>query len=908
MVGANINIEKARLFLTTPYVSGLEVTTLVDNWKDWQVVVKRDRLSATAKETTFPFRFVRAARTALKQVYDTYLQNGEATLVLWKEWNGNVPTVSITYDLDFGTYMLDDDFVEIACREQDIRSITKKHEGTEYSVPIAEVALGKHFKYERVTLDNKLVMRRANFAFQHKSQWNAWRNSSTRWYGFTFQEADTPVKDYLTYTDIADGDTAPSVTVTKKGIYTVAYVSEADIVNMSVWGAAAWVHANKQNTFVRFDLFVGNNVVASNASRCTYYDNDVPQAETFQQYLLRANTVRNNRMLSWTGLIEAGQGIRVNVTWGLYGTPPTSPSYGAQLFNFCGVGRLEVSYRARVDEVLSLPCTNLKRLLESLYAKMGVKTPVNVTVSDTLARDIIFIPASVLTNEQERNITISYSKLKSFLSSIACALHIDGSNVYVRPVTGANGIYNRNEAPAFTFSETECADLVISADVENTFSEIRIGNSGASSLEGVNAQREFNMVHTYTSNANTKNSLDLTSSVRTDSIGFEFSIVNSRMNKRKSSSNNKDLFAVHVEDNGKEFVVHPTEVNYLPSDMFNGALSPQALIRRWKPVWSSFADVLKLSANESNRIIVNGIGAWNTSTYESGGVYIPELLPVTYDIATSDDKDLLTREWVSGTVEFNYKGQTYKGFVNEAQENPLLRNQKELKLTAVGRTINYPLGLMLDRAAVNINGSPRDMYFAITITGMQPQEQFTVGERQQDSDWMRVMGVGDDQELRTRGVLSIELEVFVNNTGVERVGYIEFSVQGKTLNVLKVTQAPTSQVSFNVPTLELSDNGEFTDNLTALTANVDVAYPSHIEWWKSFYGSRTVSADPFIPLWNLHPQVILSFELDVAANVITCYVFGTYDIGGTGLSDKSVYMYITLLGENVLIPIEFKTI
>ena len=30
MVGVTLNIEKARLFLTTQYVSGLEVTTLVD--------------------------------------------------------------------------------------------------------------------------------------------------------------------------------------------------------------------------------------------------------------------------------------------------------------------------------------------------------------------------------------------------------------------------------------------------------------------------------------------------------------------------------------------------------------------------------------------------------------------------------------------------------------------------------------------------------------------------------------------------------------------------------------------------------------------------------------------------------------------------------------------------------------
>lgn len=907
MVGATLNIEKARLFLTTPYVSGLEVTTLVDGWKEWAVVNKRDKLAGTVKETTFPFKFTGAAKSALTQVYDTYLQNGKSTLTLWKTWSGNTPTVSLTYDLDFGTYVLDDDFVEISCREQDIRSITKKNEGTEYNIPIAEVALGKHFRYERVELDNKLVMRRANFAYQDLSQWNAWKNVSSRWYGFSLQEADTPVKDHLTYTDIADGDSTASVTVTKKGIYTVQYVSEADLVNMSTWGADAWVFANRHNAFVRFQLFLDSTVVATNTTNCTYNDNDVPQAETFQQYLLYANTMRNNALLSWTGWVEVGQTLRVLVTWGLYGTPPPSPSYGAQVFNFCGVGRLEVSYKARVDEVLSLPCTNLKRLMESLYSRMGVEQPVNVTVVDTLAQKLIFVPASVLGNEQERNITVSYSKLNSFLLSIACTIHIDGNNVYVRPITGAQGVFNRNETPVITFAEDESADLVVSAETENVFSEIRIGNSSSAALEGVNAQREFNMVHTYTSNANTKNTLDLTSPIRTDSIGFELSIANSRMNRRKSDRSNKDIFVVHVDDDGNEFTVVPTSVNGQASTMFNGALSPQALIRRWKPVWSGFADVLKLSANESNRINVNGIGAWNTSIYEGYDTYVPELLPVMYDIATSDGKDLLVREWVSGVVAFNYKGTTYKGFIQEIQENPLLRNQKELKLSAIGRSIEYPFGLMLDGTSANINGSPRDMTFGITVTGMHPQAQYTISERQQD-DWIRVVYAGDPQEIYVKGMLSIELEVFANNTGVERIGYVQLTVASGTFNILKVVQSPTSQVSFSVPTIELSDNGAFTDNLTTFTANVDMSYPSNIEWWQSFLGTRSPSADPFIPLRNLHPQVLLSFSLDVSANVLTCFVYGTWDMGGTGLDDKNAYVTVTVLGESVQIPIEFKTI
>lgn len=927
MVNATLNIEKARLFLTTPYVTNLEVTLLVDNWKEWSVVDKRDVLAGTVKETTFPFRFVKQARKELKRCFDDYLANAKATLTLWKTWNGNVPTVSRVYDIDFGTYMLDDEFVEVACRNQDLRSIIKQNENTEYSIPLSTVALDKQFKYERVELDNKLVMRHVDFNHNGFAAGPTGQIGIATymgcWLGFTFGGADTPVKDYVTYSDadtteynyVSTPHPSPNlpapITVTREADYKVTWVSEASTFGVTLLfltqsDFTSYMQKANSTFKCRFKLIAHNTEnntsrVLNVSTRTCQFESEIqrglPYGNGHKALWTYSHVKYDTPLLTFNGRLYKGESLRVYVEVGngANGLGGVTGHVTLQTNIFASVSRLELEYSARHPEAVELNCTDVRTLLKSLYVKAGaLNCNVSLLTADPLIHYLKFIPSSHLTDEQDPQIYVSHNKVTALLKQLGHTLVYAGDTVYVRPIIGTAGVFNPSETPSFTFTEAECADLVETPYVDMTFNEIRIGNTGAENLEGVNAHKEFNRAHTYTSNANSKNKLDLTSSIRTDSVGFETAVNQRNVRGRKNTS--KELYVVvAVEDvNDYKYKALPTYVNGLLSTSLNGALAPQNLIRMWMPFWSGFTDTLKLSGYEGAKQNVDGLATSSVSIYDGNPAVTPAMLPVTYDLATSDNKELLVRNWVSGVVQFTYKGQEYKGFILEAQEQPLLRNQKEIKLIAVGRSgLKYNVDVLRDIDEITVNASAQNVILDCAITGFNP-ENYQWTARTSEGQWSDVMEAGwVDSEFRFIVTLG------ENASTLPRYTDVRVDTPTGEVRVVRITQKGRSTNPLSVPTIELSGNGEFTENNVVVSRGYRISQPTYVEQLRNLHTDNIFLYD----YGKL--QLILSFETLSSTGDLVVRVYGKHVIPLTYGQVTFIDVIVEIDGLPVTITVKF---
>lgn len=664
----------------------------MDNWQDWEAVIKRDAFAGTYKETTFPFRFTEDGMEEIKKVYNEYRQNGKGTITIWKTWIGNTPTSQVTYDLDFGTYLKEDAYVEIACRNQDLRSTLKKNAGTEYDIPMSAVQVDKPFLHKRVELKNVLRMRHIEMAEQdsHFSNIFTGKIRSARWLGFTFDSADTPVKDHLEYTDTENGVDASPVKVTKEGTYTVKLISDSEL------NAMAWVQTNyymnqyyaqSGTAYIIKYVLYKNDTVIKTVQYSTEYANRtaVPKVA----YHIFGRMVKGTTLLSWTGTLTKDDTLRMQVVLETTNQSINPPQASTQIFTFNSVATLEVSYIAKQRDDVFMLCATIKSTLKALIEQMGVK---NVNVFD-LEADIgvvntVLIPVAAMEKALNPTLTVSYQKILALLKTLTHTVRISRNGIYealeIVPIIGASGAFDNESTSLITYDEDETADLVLSHHTDVVYNTVKVGNSSCD-LEGENAVREFCFEATYTSNVNSNNTLDLTCPIRTDSIGFELLIPTDP--RKESGGANKTLFAVYAQNTESYYTAWR---QILGTSRFNIAFHPAEILRRWMPLLVGFTDVFTFASgngavNESLTYFYVDDEYRYVQTSSPVTIYEKErvkaiMSPTLIDIATAGGKDVLSRDWIQRTVELMYKGTLYKGYVLEMQENPLLQTSTQLKL------------------------------------------------------------------------------------------------------------------------------------------------------------------------------------------------------------------------------------
>lgn len=798
MVG-DVNIEKARVFLTTTYLSHQEVTLDIEGAKDWQVTVKGDLLSPIYKETTFPLQFTGFPAEALTQVYSEFFQNGEGTLEVWTSWEENTPITLHTFDLDFDTYEKDDNTVSIACRKVDLRTLIKKNGKTEYSIPVKGIAQDKMLRYERGKVQNKLVFRRADFETRLDTTISNFitpvqgkTEIDERKVVFALVDSDTPTKDAVEVYEDENGYLFKTLQQINVSTW---YTSFGDLAGTHIkFGTAADMSAfidslTAGGMYVGYRLYktVGATKTLLNERYDTcevLYDPDY--VDLVVHVICLQSGYKVSPYFGWAGTLEkdAKVSFEASIFSDAAVVAPTLAGVAAQSFSLCGVGELSVYFEGESPTPRVFDCAMVEDVLRELLVRMGDVNP-NILVRSKFVSYVALIPMNALKGAYEPSMLISYDMLRTFLRSCACDVILNGDIIEVVDIMSNYGIFNAG-GDTIIFSEEECADLRISSYSEGVFNEIKIGNSGASNTDGDAMRYEKNIAVTFTNNANTTNTLDLTSPIRTDSIGFELSIPDTL---ESTSKEEKDIFAVKVvysPENGSGVYIIDNQ-NTIVSDEglyireFNTDFEPRRLLYRWLEVIAASADVFIPATTAQDRIR-------NVAIYDIGAA--PVYLPMVYDIATSDDKSLLGTNFTNENVSFTYGTGVYSGFILELSENPLIRRQKEMKLLASGGTpIKYRYGNITYPSKMTVNSVGNVYYMSKAL--LLECNVFGV-----DLGSNAIFFASSDPEFTVTqndiesNKVSINIRATANTTGVTRTSTITASVNGVGMKVCTVSQKP----------------------------------------------------------------------------------------------------------------------
>jgi hypothetical protein len=825
-------VQKSKLVLYIPDKPALDVSLMVDNWREWEVAVERGILDPTYKTTTFPFRFVKEAFTSLKTEFNRYHQNAKGLLYVYiSDGIGSFSPIPVIYNLDFMTADVDDNFFSISCRNVDLRTLTKQKGGVEFAMDIADVKDDKNFNYEGVILTNLLEFKRAEMKklIAAPAAIDYWDNGVFISMGVSFNDSDVHIKDYMEYTDVEtqfanSRDNFPTcVKALREVDINIRYLSTAlaySITRVFVLEDARdhWASSLSSATPC-FRIYVERTKPDGTVDLAAY--KDLPHTTHYLNVsggrygacAVSKKDVLNEEIFNYTFNVKEGYGLRVYAMY-MRDDFRRAASVSTEMC-IAGIGKLNVSYSAKQPPA-AYPCITLKGLTERLFLEMGASNVVIDNKTHLSNNDVdVFVAGESLVNTSGGKFYCSYKQLESYLKMTGRCINIKGNTVVIDYINGTDGIFTTSVVPDTVYKGDEVADLRLSPTQELVFSSLEIGYSSMN-VTGENRNKEYNVKRTFTTFANSDKSLDLTTSVRGDSIGFAILAAK----EKKEFVESKELFVVRVRQEGSRYVANKSYVNGALTSMFNNAVLPERCLRNWLTILGASSDVFMTDdtffkgsvqgdaatnfpeevtyfsyANNSNRyialinnnkyytkrtfeviqgtpnvatgrvtcltptfmlieghepyssirtftgtdipskliytygcntspteVIYRGLSVFNltqmfgagnepdkatcdvifanhASVYPVGGnVFCNQKItkvlirPLTLDVATSDDKQLLTLAELPKLIKFEYEGADYHGFIQELRENPLLRQQVEMKLitASLGDVLEYP--------------------------------------------------------------------------------------------------------------------------------------------------------------------------------------------------------------------------
>lgn len=872
-------IEKAQLFVVIGGVA-YDATLTADSWQSWDVTHSREVLKSSEKTTSFSLKFVGDVRDRLINLFETYYQNAQAVLRVVDIDTSNVNE----YDLDFATYIKDDDFVEIACRVVDLYTAIKKNGNTEYDIDFNSIKLSKQLYYERMDQKNEVYMSRTEMSY--KKSISIYSNNYHP--GFSFESAEVPVKDRVMYSDSSGNQTefvayenltAP-YNIIRAGTYTIEYISDCDTVATTF---AATILADRDlyddnitGYEVHYRLFATtpeDTDVLLTDQMYTTSELSVSSPAYLSRYHAFSNTTKETVLVSYTGEFKEATKIYMRISIVRIGSGIVTFEQPYEMwYSYCGSGNLKLSYTGQASEPRAYNVANTATLLKALFAKMG-EYDVNVTATDSDLDKLVYIPHDVINGYTLPIITTSFNKLEKFLQLYFYGLVIDGNNVTVLPMANTDpSVYNRTLVHDIEFTEEECADLEVSPYTDIVYSEIVI-NYNANTGEGVNADDEPNKTTTFTTAANSANKLELISSYRTDSIGFDLAIP-----QRESDDNDrkKDIYVITTTANPTDFYMPETVVLDSNRTVFNADLFPTKILEKWSPFLSCSSDTLVLASTDivnvpstSTNMILSNLTRWDV-------LQQPILHPVSYNIATSDDKDLLSRSLLNGVMQFIYDGTTYIGYVQQIQENPLIRQSQEYTLIKQGDNtyLSYPISVKLDNVEMRAPSYLTNISFTFSVTGLQ------VTNINHEIDTNGIGSVASYGSTVYRNKITVTAQLTPNPYTTERVTIFYCTIMGTRYTVCTITQnAMNSNDITMLPDVDasFSANGELNETKYVLRMD-NVEPPTEVLVYQQSnimrYGTSETNNNPY------GVSLMASTELDVENGIIRVTLFGRSDVSG----------------------------
>lgn len=646
------------------YGNVYDVSNSIDNWKELELILKRDGTSGIIHQVSFPFEFVLEAYDIVKDIFETYKYRAVADMYVYIRKDNWVYEDEhygdpLILNLDFISYEKSDTKIEVDTKKTSLYDALKARRKIMYDIPVSGIKETKPWNFNRIELENTIIFRcTSNGKEQIDLSGGTIHERSV---GVTTEETEIAVKDII-YTK----------TVPFNGYFNPdAHDTDEDLNFMKLAEFA-------DGRWLEFDINITGSISVSNVTKLT-----INLIENLNEpYWYRASYEVD---LS-TGIIDWHQKVKFQLNHP--GWPCYLMMHYETLDSLSGEaivdidGTMQLSYNGKYKPV-NVDMISPKVLLQSLVNKItgtegvypalieGFNEDVNNLIMMAAAESIRGIEGT--DTSEGAMVHTSFHNFLTWMNTFGYEQNIEDNALIFRKREKSF----RNDLVALELGENECADLKELVNTEYLFTGVKIGYE-KKEYENSNGRYEFNGEHNYSTDLTViENVLQLISPYRADCYGIEF-LAQEREKTTTDNKSDKDIFLVNVK-NGISYyeTVENIFSGNCPKDIetgtskdtiFNGNLNPFYLLKLNESLIGISVENLQFTSSDSNaEVIINNQRI--DSDYD-----IPEgkglFEPVIYDIASRNIHNLPLGDDRNGIIRFAYKGEVYGGFIDEIAKNP----------------------------------------------------------------------------------------------------------------------------------------------------------------------------------------------------------------------------------------------
>jgi len=686
------------------YGNVYDVSNFIANWKEIEIVLKRDGVSGVFHELSFPFEFVLDAFDILKGIFDTHQYRAVADVCIYirrDDWASSYidyhsPQV---FNLDFTSYEETDNKIAIETRKVSLYDTLKAKGKVTYDIPVSEICDWRKWKFERIELENTIVFRCVGEL--QDGNIISLNNRGHRTFGVSYEKTEVAIKDVVLANDITfnNGIAVNAGTLEQ---YYFMYINENEEgrhveFNIDISGYMEFLNQNYQVPFSWFSL----ELIKKEFKLGNGYN--ISTNEALAKYMVERIGL-NRGEVNWRQKVNtflgSGEGCYLVFTYQV-----ANIGYYDTIKEMRINGTVSIAYNARYEPIeidMIKPNMLLQRLVNDMTQTTGVY---HAEIEDFNQYDqhLIMMAAaeSIRGIEQTADsvgaqVHTSYNVFTKWMNVFGREEHVTANSVIFKIREKSF----RTDLTAIELKEDECADLKVSVDEDYLFSGVRVGYE-RKNIENANVRFEFNGIHDYSTDiALNDKILDLVSPYRADCYGIEF-LAQERLKKTTDNKADKDLFLVHVKTY-TEYINNPGgigTINFIyktvysvfsgnvltniltghgNNSLFNGNINPFVLMLANHGLIGASAIEVKFTASDSNAEIVIDNRPINTDWIIPLGVV--HFDAIKYDIASRNIQQLPEGDAMNGLVRFRYKGKNYEGFIDEISKNPAWETETTWKL------------------------------------------------------------------------------------------------------------------------------------------------------------------------------------------------------------------------------------
>lgn len=217
--------------------------------------------------------------------------------------------------------------------------------------------------------------------------------------------------------------------------------------------------------------------------------------------------------------------------------------------------------------------------------------------------------------------------------------------------------------------------------------------------DDINGREEFNTLHTYTTPITRQSKvLDLSSVYRADCYGMEITRINLDSKTTTDSDSDSEVFILNISPDGNGgYIINRPAGSIITgvkggNTTYNWLLSPKRCLLRhgaWihGGMWLQDDGYITFSSSEKNQLMTSTIDG--VTIIENSNVLVSSLpkgmfIPHLFEIICKTPYNIvdLIEDSPFGVIQFSYKGNSYKGFVLQAGQQPALNPEQTFKLLA----------------------------------------------------------------------------------------------------------------------------------------------------------------------------------------------------------------------------------